>query len=48
MANYIVEITWKTEKNKEDILNKRYEIGRKIYNSLVNVTHNLYKKIKKE
>lgn len=40
----------KTEKYQEDILDKRFEIGRKIYNSLVNVTQKRYKemiKIKK-
>ena len=38
MANFIVEFPLKTEKYQEDILNKRFEIGRKIYNSLVNIT----------
>ena len=31
MANFIVEFPLKTEKYQEDILNKRFEIGRKIY-----------------
>ena len=45
MANFIVEFPLKTEKYQEDILNKRFEIGRKIYNSLVNVTQNRYKEM---
>lgn len=50
MANFIVEFPLKTEKYQEDTLNKRFEIGRKIYNSLVNITQKRYKemiKIKK-
>lgn len=38
MANFVVGFPLKTEKYQEDILNKRFEIGRQIYNSLVNVT----------
>ena len=34
-----------TEQYQEDILNKRFEIGRKIYNSLVNVTQKRYKEM---
>ena len=45
MANFIVEFSLKTEKYQEDILNKRFEIGRKIYNSLVNVTQKRYKEM---
>ena len=45
MANFIVEFPFKTEKYQEDILNKRFEIGRKIYNSLVNVTQKRYKEM---
>ena len=45
MANFIVEFPLKTEKYQEDILNKRFEIGRKIYNSLVNVTQKRYREI---
>lgn len=45
MANFIVEFPLKTEKYQEDILNKRFEIGRKIYNSLVNVTKKRYKEM---
>ena len=45
MANFIVEFPLKTEKYQEDILNKRFEIGRKIFNSLVNVTLKRYKEM---
>jgi Ni/Co efflux regulator RcnB len=34
-----------TEKYQEDILNKRFEIGRKIYNSLVSITQKRYKEM---
>lgn len=43
MANFIVEFPLKTEKYQEDVLNKRFEIGRQIYNSLVNLTKCIYK-----
>lgn len=45
MANFIVEFPLRTEKYQEDILNKRFEIGRRIYNSLVNVTQKRYKEM---
>ena len=45
MANFIVEFPLKTEKYQEDILNKRFEIGRMIYNSLVNVTQKRYREM---
>ena len=45
MANFIVEFSLKTEKYQEDVLNKRFEIGRQIYNSLVNVTQKRYKEM---
>lgn len=45
MANFIVEFPLNTEKYQEDILNKRFEIGRQIYNSLVNVTQKRYKEM---
>ena len=45
MANFIVEFPLKIEKYQEDILNKRFEIGRQIYNSLVNVTQKRYKEM---
>lgn len=47
MANFIVEFPLKTEKYQEDILKKRFEIGRHIYNSLVNVTRKRYKEMMK-
>ena len=45
MANFIVQFPLKTEKYQEDILDKRFEIGRQIYNSLVNVTQKRYKEM---
>lgn len=45
MTNFIVEFPLKTEKYQEDILNKRFEIGRQIYNSLVNITQKRYKEM---
>lgn len=45
MANFIVTFPLKTEKYQEDILNKRFEIGRQIYNSLVNMTQKRYKEM---
>jgi len=45
MANFVVEFSLKTEKYHEYILNKRFEIGRQIYNSLVNVTQKRYKEM---
>ncbi len=45
MANFIVEFPLKTERYQEDILNKRFEIGRKIYNSLVNITQKRYREM---
>lgn len=47
MANFIVQFPLKTEKYQEDILDKRFEIGRKIYNSLVNITQKRYKEMTK-
>lgn len=45
MANFIVQFPLKAEKYQEDILDKRFEIGRQIYNSLVNVTQKRYKEM---
>ena len=45
MANFIVQFPLKTEMYQEDILNKRFEMGRKIYNSLVHVTQKRYKEM---
>ena len=45
MTYFIVQFLLKTEKYQEDILDKRFEIGREIYNSLVNVTQKRYKEM---
>lgn len=45
MTNFIVQFPLITEKYQEDILNKRFEIGRQIYNSLVDITQKRYKEM---
>lgn len=45
MKNFVIQFLLKTEKYQEDILNKRFEIGRQIYNSLVNITQKRYKEM---
>lgn len=45
MSNFIVQFPLLTQLYQEDILNKRFEIGRKIYNSLVTVTQKRYKEM---
>ena len=45
MTNFIVQFPLKTEKYQEDILDKRFEIGIQIYNSLVNITQKRYKEM---
>lgn len=47
MANFIVQFLLKTEKYQENILDKRFEIGRQIYNSLVNITQKRYREMTK-
>lgn len=47
MANFVVEFPLRTEKYQEDILNRRFEIGRQIYNALVNVIQKRYKEMVK-
>lgn len=47
MANFVVQLPLRTEKYQEDILNKRFEIGRKIYNSLVTVSQKRYEEMTK-
>jgi len=47
MANFIVQFLLKTEKYQEDVLDKRFEIGRRIYNSLVNITQKRNKEMTK-
>ena len=43
--NFTVQFSLRTEKYQEDILDKRFEIGRQIYNSLVNITQKRYKEM---
>ena len=45
MANFVAQFSLRTEKYQEDTLNKRFEIGRKIYNSLVTVSQKRYKEM---
>ena len=45
MANFIVQFPLKIEIYQEDILHKRFEIGIKIYNELVNITQKRYKEM---
>ena len=45
MTNFMVQFPLKTEKYQDDILDKRFEIGRQIYNSLVNITQKRYKEM---
>lgn len=45
MSYFIVQFPLKTEKYQEDILDKRFEIGRQIYNSLVNITQKRYREM---
>lgn len=47
MTYFIVQFPLKTEKYQEDILDKRFEIGRQIYNSLLNITQKRYKEMAK-
>ena len=45
MSNFVVEFPLITEPYQEHILNKRFEIGRIIYNTLVNQTKKIYKEM---
>lgn len=45
MTNFVVQFPLRTEKYQEDTLNKRFEIGRIIYNSLVTVSQKRYKEM---
>jgi len=47
LSNFIVQFPLETEIYQESILNKRFEIGRQIYNALVNVTQKRYKEMVK-
>lgn len=45
MKYFVVQFLLKTEKYQEDVLDKRFEIGRQIYNSLVNITQKRYREM---
>ena len=45
MSNFMIQFPLKVEKYQADILNKRFEIGRKIYNSLVGISLKRYKEM---
>lgn len=45
LGNFTVQFPLKTEKYQEDILDKRFEIGGQIYNSLMNITQKRYKEM---
>lgn len=45
MTSFVIQFPLKTEIFQENILNKRFEIGRKIYNSLVTVIQKRYKEM---
>ena len=47
MSYFIIQFLLKTEKYQEDILDKRFEIGRQIYNSLLNITQKRYREMTK-
>jgi len=42
MSNFVLTLPLKTEKFQEDILSKRFEIGRKIYNACLNELYKRY------
>ena len=45
MSYFIIQFLLKTEKYQEDILDKRFKIGRQIYNSLLNITQKRYREM---
>ena len=45
MSNFMIQFPLKVEKYQADVLNKRFEIGRKIYNSLVGISLKRYKEM---
>ena len=47
MSNFCLTFKLETQLYQEDILNKRFEIARKIYNSLVTVTQKRYREMVK-
>ena len=48
MANYIVQFPLKVEKYQEDVLEKRFRIGRGIYNSLLGKMMKKYDEMRKQ
>jgi hypothetical protein len=46
MSNFVLTLQLKTEKFQEDILDKRFEIGRKIYNACLNELHKRFRTLK--
>ena len=48
MANYIVQFPLKVEKYQEDVLEKRFRIGRDIYNSLLGKMMKKYDEMRKQ
>lgn len=47
MKNFVVQFPLDTETYQEDILNRRFEIGRQIYNSLAGITQKRYNEMVK-
>ncbi|MGL5614658.1 MAG: transposase, partial [Sarcina sp.] len=47
MANYVLNLKLDTEKYQENILKKRFELGRKLYNSILNISLKRYKEMVK-
>lgn len=45
MSYFVLQLPLQTEIYQEHILNKRFEIGRQIYNALVNITQKRYKEM---
>lgn len=43
IATFVLELPLKTEKYQEDILEKRFKIGRNIYNACLNELETRYK-----
>ena len=48
MANYIVQFPLKVEKYQKDVLEKRFRIGRDIYNSLLRKMMKKYDEMRKQ
>ena len=47
MSNFIAQFPLRTEIYQEDILNKRFEIGRHLYNSVLGLALKRYKEMYK-